>query len=60
MAWILVFITITASGPEIKEIDLFQSINDCFFARQALIVERGGIEYFPVNEQAVCISTDII
>lgn len=60
MAWILVFITITASGPEIKEIDLFQTINECFFARQALIVERGGIEYFPVNEQAVCINTDII
>ena len=60
MAWILVFITITASGPEVKEIDLFQNINDCFFARQALIIQRGGIEYFPINEQAVCIKTDKI
>ena len=60
MAWILVFITITASGPEIKEIDLFQTMEECFYARQSLIIERGGMEYFPINEQAVCVSTDII
>lgn len=60
MAWILVFITITASGPEVKEIDLFQSMSECFFAREALVIERGGIEHFPINEQAICINTNII
>ena len=60
MAWILVFITITAFGPEVKEIDLYQSITECFLAREALVIERGGIEYFPINEQAICINTDKI
>lgn len=57
--WQLVLIVIAMGVPSAEKMSQHKTINGCFFAREALLLEYGkGSEYFPVNIQAVCIQTD--
>jgi len=57
MKWVLVFISLTHHGhPIVEEIGRYDSMKDCFFAREDLALKLGRYDgYFPVNTQAVCI-----
>ena len=57
--WALVYIVLASSTAEATVLGNYSTINGCFFAREALLLERsGGNEYFPSGEQAICIQTD--
>ena len=59
MTWVLVYIMLTGAGVEAKKISEHDTMNGCFFARQALLLEVSkGNEHFPVNTQALCIRTN--
>lgn len=55
--WILVFIALTHHGhPIAEEKGSYETMRDCFFAREELALELGSVTgYFPVNTQAICI-----
>jgi len=57
MEWVLVYIALTAHGhPIAKEYGRFDTVNECFIAREKLALEKGAKdEYFPIGTQAVCI-----
>lgn len=58
MEWVLVYISLTFHGhPIAKEIGRYDSMIDCFYAREQLAQDVGGSNgYFPNGEQAVCVS----
>lgn len=59
MKWVLVYIVLSGTDIQAKKISTHDTMNGCFFARQALLLEVGkGSEYFPTNTQALCITTD--
>lgn len=55
--WILVYIVLTHHGhPISEEMGRYESMRDCFFARENLAIDLGSQSgYFPVNTQAVCV-----
>jgi hypothetical protein len=57
MKWILVYITLSFHGhPIATEEGRFNSMTDCFFARESLAESVGGVDgHFPKGQQAVCI-----
>jgi len=57
MKWILVYVALTYHGhPVVEEIGRYDSMTDCFFAREELALKLGGVDgKFPVNTQALCI-----
>jgi len=65
MKWILVYIfmsgtepmSINALGPK----QMFDSMTECFFAREKLAVTVGGEApgYYPVNTQAICVKVSL-
>lgn len=56
MSWILVFIVLDAQAVFATGVDEYDSMVDCFYAREELI-ERvsAGEEHFPKNMNAICI-----
>lgn len=55
MNWMLVLVMVTNHGTIAKEIDVYQTMNDCFKARQQLVLSEKN---WLLNKQAVCIRTD--
>ena len=64
MKWMLVYIIVGGTDPVAVNAlgpngEVFDSMTECFFAREQLSITVGGSDgYFPINSQAVCISTD--
>lgn len=58
MAWVLVYLTVSLSGTQATEIDLYSSMIECFKARENLLSKINRTEHFPINEQAICIRTN--
>jgi hypothetical protein len=58
MAWLLVYLTVTSTGTQIEEIDLYPTMIECFQAKELLAYKTNSSLYFPVNTQAVCIRTE--
>ena len=59
MKWVLVFITYWDGQIMTVGNGVFDTMTECFFAREELSVEVGGNDgYFPINMQAVCVVTD--
>ena len=60
MKWILVLVVLDFNASlEATEQGVFDSMEDCFWARDYLASERGGEDgFFPPNEQALCIPSD--
>ena len=66
MHWVLVYIVISghsiyavnAMGPKIY----FETITDCFFARERLSLTVGGTQegYFPLNTQGICMQASVV
>lgn len=60
MAWVLVFIYLYADNPYVVKYDTYDSMVDCFHAREALSDEVGmGGGYFKSGQQAMCISITV-
>jgi len=57
MNWFLVFIGITGAGVESDIEGRYQSLTECFQAREALAVVKGGGApgYYPLGSQGICI-----
>jgi len=61
MKWILIFITYWDGQIMTVGNGVFDTMTDCFFAREQLSAEVGGANgYFPINMQAVCVVTDTL
>ena len=65
MKWILVHIILsTGSDPIVIQsynAGVFDDMNDCFWARDFTADEQGGEDgFFPINQQAVCVSYENI
>ena len=60
MKWILVLVGIVNGGPEATFEGAYNTMNDCFVARQETIFEYFGSTngYPPTNFQVLCIPTD--
>jgi len=57
--WTLVYIVFIGLELESKVIDTYETMFDCFYAREILSVKAGGSDgYFPPNSQAVCVFRD--
>lgn len=61
MKWILVHILLSANGGlDASTVGSFDDMSDCFWARDYYSVERGGEEgFYPPNEQAICVLSDV-
>jgi len=61
MKWILVHIMLFANqGMDASIVGSFDSMEDCFWARDYYAVERQGEDgFFPPNEQAICIASNV-
>lgn len=58
--WSLVFIMITESTIDAVEVNRFQSIFDCFYARESLLNKSGSLNgNFPPGQQAICIKVNL-
>ena len=54
MTWILAFIYFYEAEPYVIKYGTYESMNDCFFAREALGQEQSGqVGYFPPVQQAI-------
>jgi len=60
MTWVLVYITLTFNSTMTASVEgEFESMDDCFWARDYLAVMAGGTEgSYPPGEQAVCILSE--
>jgi len=61
MKWILVYISLSYHGhPIATEEGRYETMADCFLAREELAIEVGGSRtgYFPNGQQAVCVPYD--
>lgn len=60
MKWILVVVGIFNGGPEVSNEGVYDTMNQCFFAREEVIWEYFGNPdgQPPTNFQVVCIPTD--
>lgn len=60
MKWMLVLIGIVNSNPEVSSQGVYDSMTNCFFAREQIIWElfQNPDGYPPTNFQVVCIPTD--
>jgi len=57
--WTLVYIVFIGLELESKVIDTYETMFDCFYAREILSAKAGGSDgYFPPNSQAVCVFRD--
>lgn len=60
MKWILVIVGIFNGGPEVSNEGVYDTMQQCFYAREEVIWETFGNPEGnpPVNFQVVCIRTD--
>ena len=61
--WVLVYIVLQGTMPvavnAMGPTETFETINECFVAREKLSATVGGNEgYFPTGSQAVCVQVD--
>lgn len=56
MTWILTFIYFYEAEPYVIKYGTYESMNECFSAREALGQEQSGQSgHFPSGQQAICI-----
>ena len=56
MTWILTFIYFYNTEPYVIKYGTYETMKDCFFARELLGKEQSGEGgYFPLGQQAICI-----
>ena len=62
MKGVLLHILLTVNGGiEATNVGSFESMEDCFWARDYYSVERGGDNgFYPPSEQAICIASNVI
>jgi hypothetical protein len=60
MKWILVVVGIFNGGAEVNNEGVYDTMEQCFYAREEIIWEYFGNVYGqpPINFQVVCIPTD--
>lgn len=59
MTWLLVFILVQDGVPTATRLGEYQSMRNCFFARDSVLVDLEAYEGIPpVNTQVVCVRTD--
>jgi hypothetical protein len=62
--WVLVFVKLLFPEPGFYDVDAqlygqYEQIDDCFKARELLIIDMGSVDgYPPVDTQVVCIRTN--
>lgn len=57
--WVLILVVYWNGNVMTAGNGVFDTMTECFFAREQLSFEVGGSEgYFPSNMQAICIAND--
>lgn len=59
MYWVLIYLVLGAEGLESNPVGAFETMAECFEARDELILLVSDKETFPVNQQAICIKSDL-
>jgi hypothetical protein len=58
--WLLVYIVLSNDGIDVGQIANTLTISECFEAREELLQSVApGKERFPINQQAICMRTDV-
>ena len=58
--WLLVYIVLSIDGIDVGQVANTQTMEECFEARDELKAEvNPGEDYFPINQQAICIQTNV-
>jgi hypothetical protein len=57
--WLLVYIVLSNDGIDVGQVASVMTMAECFEARDQLVLQVSDDEYFPINQQAVCIQTDV-
>ena len=59
MKWILVYLFWTGTEMNMTQVDSYDDMSKCFFARENLAVDLDSFNgYFPVNHQAICVRVE--
>lgn len=58
--WLLVYIVLSIDGIDVGQVASVETIVECFEAREELLqAVAPGEEKFPINQQAICMRTDL-
>lgn len=56
MKWLLVYLFWNGAELYSEQIDVYETMEQCFLEREALSYDLGGEQgYYPINHQALCV-----
>lgn len=58
MYWVLIYLTVGLETVQASTVGAYETMTECFEARESLKMTVTDTSHFPLNQQAICIQTD--
>ena len=59
MSWLLVYIVLSYNGIDVGQVGAYSTMAECFHARDELKLQVSDTDHFKINQQAICIRTNV-